>query len=38
LLVSFLTAAMIWAFRENLIAINEYTVNVYMKALDRKKA
>ena len=38
LLVSFLTSTMIWAFRENLIAINEYTVNVYMKALDRKKA
>jgi undecaprenyl-diphosphatase len=38
LLVSFLTSTMIWAFRENLTAINEYTVNVYMKALDRKKA
>jgi undecaprenyl-diphosphatase len=38
LLVSFLTSTMIWAFRENLIAINKYTVNVYMKALDRKKA
>lgn len=38
LLVSFLTSTMIWAFRENFIAINEYTVNVYMKALDRKKA
>ena len=38
LLVSFLTSTMILAFRENLVAINDYTVNVYMKALDRKKA
>ncbi len=38
LLVSFLTSTMIWAFREKLKAINEYTVNVYMKALNRKKA